>query len=96
MTHPGLNSPRLADMRAVLDEVALSNNERHQIASALSEVESEREAQRREGYGHALGVRDDQHAAVMCASATCMAAARDIDFVSQSSTPSYMLTADAN
>lgn len=61
MTHPGLNSPRLADMRAVLDEVALSNNERYQIESALSEIEADWENQRRTAYDHALGVRDDQH-----------------------------------
>jgi hypothetical protein len=61
MTHPGLNSPRLADMRAVLDEVALSNNERHEIELALSDIEADWESKRREAYDHALGVRDDQH-----------------------------------
>ena len=65
MTHPGLTSPRLADMRTALDEMNLSDRERREIEAALASIESEWADKRREAYDQAIKIRDGQHEEVI-------------------------------
>lgn len=59
--HPGFNSPRLADMRAVLDEIVLSDRQRRAVETAIAEVEADWEGRKREAYGEGVAERDRLH-----------------------------------
>lgn len=61
MTHPGLTSPRLADMRAVVDEIALSPREQRAVESALADIEKEWQDRKMDAYGQGVAERDRQH-----------------------------------
>jgi hypothetical protein len=62
--HPGLTSPRLADMRMVLDEV-MSDRERRAVESALSDVETEWKGKKKESYEQGVAERDRLHTEVL-------------------------------
>lgn len=65
MTHPGLNSTRLADMRTVLDEVALPDRERRAVEAALAGIQAEWENRKQQAYGEGVAERDRQHHEVL-------------------------------
>ena len=65
MTHPGFTSPRLADMRLVLDEVPLADRERRAVETALAGVETEWQTKKQESYGQGVAERDRQHGEVI-------------------------------
>lgn len=65
MTHPGLNSPRLIEMRTVLDDVALPDRERRAIEAALAGIQAEWETKKQEAYSEGVAERDRQHHEVL-------------------------------
>lgn len=63
--HPGLTSPRLADMRTVLDEVAMSPREQRAVEAALADIETEWTTKKMDAYGQGVAERDRQHHEVL-------------------------------
>ena len=63
--HPGFTSPRLADMRTVLDDVALPDRERRAVESALADVENDWQGRKQESYAHGVDERDRLHTEVL-------------------------------
>lgn len=65
MSHPGLSSPDLTEMRRVLDEVALPDRDRRALETALAEIEGHWKNQHRESYGAGVAERDRLHDEVL-------------------------------
>lgn len=65
MSHPGLSSPDLTEMRRVLDEVALPDRDRRAVQTALAEIEGHWKNQHQESYGAGVTERDRLHDEVL-------------------------------
>lgn len=63
--HPGFTSPRLCDMRRVLDEVPLSARDHRAAEKALADIEAEWQGKHRDAYTAGVDARDNQHDEVL-------------------------------
>ncbi|GAA1203214.1 hypothetical protein [Pseudonocardia alaniniphila] len=64
-SHPGYMSPRLADMRRVLDEEPLSDKQRRLVQRALADIEGDWKNSHTDAYERGLAARDEQHDEVL-------------------------------
>jgi hypothetical protein len=63
--HPGLSSPRIADMRQLLESEELNDTARRRVETAIEEIETVWANRKREGYDKGVAERDRNHAELL-------------------------------
>ncbi|MCE0764826.1 hypothetical protein LWC35_18215 [Pseudonocardia kujensis] len=65
--HPGMFSPRIADMRQLLEDEDLNDTARRRIETAIEEIDTEWSNRKRSGYEKGIAERDRNHEEVLAA-----------------------------